>query len=1352
ILRDEYLYKKSEGGAEGTEIFVFTGNDVLAKGFLPRRTITKTAEGHTWRDRKGNKIQYDTDGKIQYLEDKVGVRVTFTRDEKGRIHQVKDHLDHLIYTISYNDSDQVTAVEDYSGRKVIYTWSGGDLKEVKDVRGNTWKYEYTTKSIHGNEYRLMKSKTDPLERTTAIKHEILSGTVCLDPPKKTENTNTFKVSNNNNNGGGSYYSVKSIGCQHSYTNSSLILKQIKWSETNYETYDYYYDGVEKTHSMSTTYPDGSTIEEVFNEDGQLLGKYHNKVLIKKTTRDGRKFIHEDERGLKTIREYDEWRNLKKVTYPDNTTESWTYNGTYSQVLTHTNQEGTVTKYDYNDNGTLQQRTEALGLEEERKTSYTYDNYGNIATIKRHGDAVTEEAIIKYSYDEYGNTKTFESAEGITTQYKEHDALGNAWLVVDPRGKEWRYEFDGDGNTLKKYSPLGYQAEEKYFTEYKYYADGKLWQIVNPEGETKSYFYDASGYSSRIVDALGNEKIIKRDFIGRVLEYTDAENITIKKAYDIFGRLISKTDEHGNKMTYEYQNEGNKPLLFPDCIKFPTFKREFIYDDNKRIKQVYDTPYFGNSRKLVTELEYNVLGKLAIVKGVKQNKKEYEYDKLGRPRKIVDASSASIEFTYDNRNNILSVTDAQQSVTTYDYDKDGRKVKEKRPMGEQYLSIYSDSGYLEYTKDPIGNISYYQYDADGRLKEKKVYSFDDLNEPEKNIFYTYYNDGLLESYNDQTTSTLYSYTPNNQLQSEIIDFGPFKKGYSYDYYKNGDLKTYTDPENQRILYTYDNNRQLKSITIPNVGNYSVVNYKLREPERVVYPGGTVKTISYDYLMRYKNIEVKDQAGNIQMSYSYTYDDAGNISNKITEYGDYSYEHDDLYRLIEVVNPNKEVEKFSYDSVGNRKTSSDTRGSEEWQYNANHELQSKSKTNYQYDANGSTILIDVNQQNTTLLYNAANRLKEIRNNENQIVAKYQYDPLGRRISKEVAGKKTYFFYTLHGLSGEYTENGELIRGYGYKPEGHWTTAPVYLKTGNARNEYFFYQNDSLGTPQKLMSVSGAVVWSARYKVFGKAVIGISLIENPLRFAGQYEDAETGWHYNFNRYYAPELGRYLSSDPIGLLGGVNTYSYVGGVLEGIDPLGLQDEWYKADYFLIGYFYSGIGGHTDISKIGCGDYLLDPVIKEKIRNIKGNIDMQVEVYDNMSFKKENDKINEQIHRPFSIGYPRGQNKTYYSVVTYECGLTEKVGLHPAEIIEVSQCVITFRLKDLFVDPLDIWEYGKAHPIYGKHPKGKKFDGDKGEFSSFANVGGEPFSFGMTCRETYYPDYKRTFIDYNKIRFKEEW
>ena len=61
---------------------------------------------------------------------------------------------------------------------------------------------------------------------------------------------------------------------------------------------------------------------------------------------------------------------------------------------------------------------------------------------------------------------------------------------------------------------------------------------------------------------------------------------------------------------------------------------------------------------------------------------------------------------------------------------------------------------------------------------------------------------------------------------------------------------------------------------------------------------------------------------------------------------------------------------------------------------------------------------------------------------------------------------------------------------------------------------------------------------------------------RFPGQYYDTETGTHYNYFRDYDPSIGRYVESDPIGILGGLNTYVYVSArPLTGFDPRGLSD-----------------------------------------------------------------------------------------------------------------------------------------------------------------------------------------------------
>jgi RHS repeat-associated protein len=110
-------------------------------------------------------------------------------------------------------------------------------------------------------------------------------------------------------------------------------------------------------------------------------------------------------------------------------------------------------------------------------------------------------------------------------------------------------------------------------------------------------------------------------------------------------------------------------------------------------------------------------------------------------------------------------------------------------------------------------------------------------------------------------------------------------------------------------------------------------------------------------------------------------------------------------------------------------------------------------------------------------------------------------------------------------------------------------------------YYIHVDHLNTPRLVANQSGQAVWRwDQQEPFGVSVpdenpSGLGIFEQPLRFPGQYFDKETNLHYNYFRDYDPSIGRYAESDPVGLHGGINTYSYVGSApLAFIDPLGLQ------------------------------------------------------------------------------------------------------------------------------------------------------------------------------------------------------
>ncbi len=147
-------------------------------------------------------------------------------------------------------------------------------------------------------------------------------------------------------------------------------------------------------------------------------------------------------------------------------------------------------------------------------------------------------------------------------------------------------------------------------------------------------------------------------------------------------------------------------------------------------------------------------------------------------------------------------------------------------------------------------------------------------------------------------------------------------------------------------------------------------------------------------------------------------------------------------------------------------------------------------------------------------------------------------------------------------------------------------------------YYFHTDHLGTPQVVTDKDQTVVWQGEYSPFGEVTETTRAVEQNLRFPGQYFDAETKLHYNYFRDYDPESGRYVQSDPIGLIGGLNTYSYVGNnSLIYADPYGLFDVkkfFAKTAVTMIvnaavGAKVLGLGSLTHSGGLGCSDFTSD-------------------------------------------------------------------------------------------------------------------------------------------------------------------
>ncbi len=205
-----------------------------------------------------------------------------------------------------------------------------------------------------------------------------------------------------------------------------------------------------------------------------------------------------------------------------------------------------------------------------------------------------------------------------------------------------------------------------------------------------------------------------------------------------------------------------------------------------------------------------------------------------------------------------------------------------------------------------------------------------------------------------------------------------------------------------------------------------------------------------------------------------------------------------------------------------------------------------------------------------YDAENRLVSARGTgpEGRFEVRYHYDALGRRTRKTVTTThgttETRFLWQGYRLLQEQQESG-LCSTYVYDPNEAWSPlARVDHLRDQRSGEIYWFNTDLNGAPLEVTDERGAVRWSGQYGSFGevrhqsegfsRVVNRTAMAHQPLRYAGQYADGETGLHYNLFRYYDPQVGRFIVQDPIGLAGGnLNLYNYAPNPLLWIDPMGL-------------------------------------------------------------------------------------------------------------------------------------------------------------------------------------------------------
>jgi RHS repeat-associated protein len=167
-----------------------------------------------------------------------------------------------------------------------------------------------------------------------------------------------------------------------------------------------------------------------------------------------------------------------------------------------------------------------------------------------------------------------------------------------------------------------------------------------------------------------------------------------------------------------------------------------------------------------------------------------------------------------------------------------------------------------------------------------------------------------------------------------------------------------------------------------------------------------------------------------------------------------------------------------------------------------------------------------------------LTDVNDANDDPVASYEYDYRGRRISKTVDGSTTKHCYDGGQIIAEYDGSNNLLRKFVYGPG---IDEPICMIDVTDANKVYYYHFDGLGSVVALSDVNSVIVERYSYDVFGEPN-RTSDVNNPYLFTGRAYDSETGLYYYRARYYKPSIGRFLQTDPMGYLGGLNLYTYCG------------------------------------------------------------------------------------------------------------------------------------------------------------------------------------------------------------------
>jgi len=837
-----------------------------------------------------------------------------------------------------------------------------------------------------------------------------------------------------------------------------------------------------------------------------------------------------------------------------------------------NEEEQCIEFQCDDDGRLESIIDSL----RRTIVLKWNDAGRIESLvlKSLKNATDESVLVRYEYDKFGNAVRVTDLYA-TVQLFHFDRQHRVVRRTDRLGYSFLFTYDQEGRCIHA------RGEDNFMeVRLEYHPEARTTFVQRADGGRWAYFYSPEKHITQINDPYGNGTQYKVDLLGRTKEEIDPLGNVTTWHYNNFGVLDYRIGPSGNILPAEPES-AEPPLVHGYTIPSSPLEWEFgrllapssllaVNASDVVLQQVpssvanaclgiRDSADFAEilSKPDVTDLEEDDYDRFVNGSdGIEHRKYDAsgnEIEHRDRDGRIVRTVYASASLPREEINSLGHVTRFQQThqgLASRVEDPGGTAIEYVYDLCDRIIEIrQNDKSVERYVRDSVGNITD-KFDGQGNRLVQWTYGPGNL-----------FTDRLLASGEahrfkyDKLGRIIAAKTPagNATLQYHSDDSVTVDKrdGVGVEHSLDGleiQQSTYLD----KFKVQYDWNGEGDWVITDPTGALHRIHISDNGLVLRLLANGKREFCQYDSVGRcLRKASFANGETSVWMR-QYQYSLGGDlVSIRDSNRGQTSIQFDEAHRLRQVSRGSHSVD-YRYDAAGNLVQ----QGERRYAYGDRNRLVAFGDERVEYD-NQDRIAIRKGQ-GTDHRYHY-NELGLLTNAEiNGQPWKAEYDAFCRRTSKTWQGQKTKYYWDDLRLAAEIHQDGSL-RLYLYVDQKalvpFMTVDYSSMDDEPSEGVVTYLITDQIGTPIQAESEEGKVRWSGESEAFGTAnVKSGNGFEQSIRFAGHYEDSETGLHYNRFRYYSPEFGRYLQPDPLGQLGGINLYANSATPFVSVDIDGLM------------------------------------------------------------------------------------------------------------------------------------------------------------------------------------------------------